>query len=71
MVLIQADIVKHRELVKQENIAGKSHATFDVFQMLGARHFLLKKIWRQKIFTPLFKVRQYLLIFFAVHDMLL
>lgn len=70
-VLIQVDIVKHRELLKKKIIVAESHATFNMCQMLSPRHFLPKEIWRQKIFTFPFKVRQYLLIFFVVHDMLL
>lgn len=46
-MLIQLDMVKRRELVKQENTAAESHAAFNMFQMLGVRYFLQKKTWRQ------------------------
>lgn len=50
-VLMQLDMVKRRELVKQENITAESHSTCNMLQMLTIRHFLQRKLEKVEIFT--------------------
>lgn len=59
--------MKHRKLVKQENIAAESHAAFNVSN-IGHEIFLTEENLGTEDFypPPPLKVRQYLLIFFAV-----